>query len=204
MHWQLAATLSRAPITDKPARALPPLLFFTDAVRTPDPVSAIAGLPKGCGVVFRHYESPDRIRLAKQCRLIAKDQNRLFLIAGDDTLAHDIRADGVHLPDHLAHNAQRIRQRHPNGTITLAVHNARALRKAQSFDVDALMASPIFPTQSHPTRPSFGPLRLAGWTRASRHPLYALGGVTRQTIMSLKGTGVYGIAAIGGLLPQSA
>ena len=203
MHWQLAATLSRAPLSDKPVRALPPLLFFTDDIRTPDPVSAIADLPQGVGVVFRHYESANRVKLAERCRSIAKDQGRLFLIAGDESLAKDLHADGVHLPEYLAPHAQRIRQCRPLWTLTLAVHSARALRIAQRLDVDALMVSPVFPTPSHPARASLGPVRLASWARSSRHPLYALGGVTNVTIMRLKASGIYGIAAIGGLIQQS-
>jgi len=203
MHWQLTATLSRAPITDKRAGALPSLLFFTDDRRTPDPVSTITGLPKGVGVVFRHYESADRLRLAERCLKIAKDQGRLFLIAGDEGLARDLKADGVHLPEYLAPHAQRIRQRRPLWTLTMAVHSAWALRTAQVLDVDALMVSPVFATQSHPARASLGPVRLARWTRSSCHPLYALGGVTPETLVRLKACGIHGIAAIGGFISQS-
>jgi len=154
-------------------------------------------------VVFRHYESADRAKLAAHCRLLAKDQGRVFLIAGDEKLARDVKADGLHLPEHLAHCARRLRQRRPLWTLTLAVHSFWAMRKAQTADLDALMVSPVFPTPSHPTRPSLGPLKLANWTQASRHPLYALGGVSAQTIIRLKGSGIHGIAAIGGLMRET-
>ena len=204
MHWQLAATLSSAPTTDKPAnrQGLPELLFLTDDARTPDPLTAIMHLPQNCGVIFRHYEARDRVALAERCAALAKDQGRKFLIAGDYDLARDLHADGLHLPENMARQAPRMRQRQPTWHMTLAAHSFMAVRKAQSLDIDAVFASPVFPTQSHPDRSTLGIMRLAKWAKASRHPVYALGGVTKHNLLRLQGLGIGGIAAIGGLSPK--
>ena len=201
-HWQLAATLSSAPLTYKhaSARPLPPLLFLTDDQRTPNPVAAIATLPQNCAVIFRHYTSPDRIALAERCRQAAATHGHLFLVAGDYGLASAVKADGMHLPDHMAHQAHRLRQRRPHWRITLAAHSTRAVYNANTLDVDAVLASPVFPTQSHPLRASLGPMQLARWCKISTRPVYGLGGVTPSNILRLKGTGLDGIAAIGAFL----
>jgi thiamine-phosphate pyrophosphorylase len=53
-------------------KALPPLLFFTDPARTPDPEAAARRLPKGAAVVFRAFGAPDAEARARRLRALCR------------------------------------------------------------------------------------------------------------------------------------
>ncbi|MGH7010749.1 MAG: thiamine phosphate synthase, partial [Caulobacteraceae bacterium] len=42
-------------------KLLPPVLFFTDPERVFDPERALRSLPRGAGIVFRHFGAPARL-----------------------------------------------------------------------------------------------------------------------------------------------
>ncbi|MGB6086354.1 thiamine phosphate synthase, partial [Parvibaculum sp.] len=79
-----------------------------------------------------------------------------------------------------------------------------AIRLAAAARVDAVLISPVFPTESHPGGKTLGLIRLAQLARHARSlnlKPYALGGIITPTHISrLSGTGVEGVAGIGFLL----
>ena len=96
------------------------------------------------------------------------------------------------MPEHLAAGAPRVRARHPNWLITAAAHSSRAARA----QVDAVVVSAIFPSNSASAGKPLGPMRLAQIVRLARSPVYALGGVNQVTAARLLATGVVGIAGV--------
>ena len=191
------AEVARALNAAHPALArLPPLFFFTDEHRTPEPLHMIAGLPERCGVVFRHYGIAGRAALARAVLASCQAQDRVMLVAGDADLALEIGADGIHLPAHML----RILTELPNARlVTAAVHNAEEIRHAETLGVDAVFLSPVFPTASHPDGAALGIHEFVEMVAATRLPVYALGGVSEATAPQLAGSGAVGIAAIEGL-----
>ena len=172
-------------------KPLPALLYFTDPLRTPDPVAVAARLPRGSAIVYRAFGAREAEAVALRLKAIARRHGLKLLIGADEALAARVGADGVHLPERLAHRAARIRARHPQWLITAAAHGPRAARAR----VDAVVVSAIFPSNSPSAGKPLGPIRLALMIRASR-PAYALGGVNHQTAARLLGTGVIGIAGV--------
>ncbi|OZA31965.1 MAG: hypothetical protein B7X92_13120 [Novosphingobium sp. 17-62-9] len=73
-----------------------------------------------------------------------------------------------------------------------AAHGPRAARA----QVDAVVVSAIFPSNSPSAGGPLGPLRLARIVSAARSPVYALGGVNQTTAARLLATGVVGIAGV--------
>ena len=65
--------------------------------------------------------------------------------------------------------------------------------------IDAVLLSPVFPTESHPGARVMGPLLFARWASRSPLPVYALGGISAATIGRIAGCGVVGVATVGGL-----
>ncbi len=181
---------------------LPPLLFLTDHVRTPDPLKVMSVLPRDAGVIFRHYDHPDRKALAKAIQEACRKHGRYFSVAGDWRLARHLHADGIHLPEGMIHLAHRLKHAAPQQYITAAVHSARALLFADRSGVDAAMASPVFHTASHPNAQTLGPLKIAAWAHATHLPLYALGGIDETSAQRLKNSGLCGIAAISAFLDE--
>lgn len=187
----------KAPAT---ARRLPPLILMTDRVRLADPLAAVCSLPRGAAVIVRDYEAHDRAALAASLLRVCRRRGARLLIAGDWRLAAALGADGVHLPEWQVRRGVRpplgFRRR---WLVTAAAHSAAAVRRAAALRVDAVLVSPVFPTASHPGKPTLGPIRFARLVRLSAAPVYPLGGITAATAKRLAGCGAAGLAGIGGL-----
>lgn len=175
--------------------------MITDARRQGDPVAALGQLPRGSLVILRDYEHPGREALARKLVRQCRRRGLLLLVAGSGSLTARVRADGIHLPEGLAHRAMAWRIRRRNWLITVAAHSLPAILRAKKFGADAVLLSPAFPTESHVGARGLGVLRFAHLVHAADLPAYALGGITSATARQLKGSGATGIAAIGALAP---
>lgn len=186
-------------------KALPPLLLLTDDARGPEPLAAAARLPGGCGVVLRSYgmAAEDRLALARRLAAVCRSRGLVFLVAGDVALASAVGADGLHLAEGVARHgvlAPALAWRRRRGALlTVACHGQGALRRATAIGADAALLSPVFPTRSHPGAKPVGPLRFAAWCRRAPLPVYALGGVRVDLARRLVGSGVIGVATVGGV-----
>lgn len=188
-----AAALSARAALRKP---LPALLFFTDPARTPDIEAAAARLPPGAAIIYRAFGAPDAEARARRLRALARQRGLLLLIGADHRLAARVKADGVHLPERLAHRAMRIRR--PDWLVTAAAHGPRAARRAIAAGADAAVVSAVFPSRSPSASAPLGPLKLAAIVRTAGGPIYALGGVNDKTARRLLRAGVVGLAGVDG------
>jgi thiamine-phosphate pyrophosphorylase len=178
---------------------LPSLIFLTDDERTPDPLPAIAALPRGSLVVVRSRNSKRRRELAHAAARIAQRHGLSLSIAGDAALAVETAADGLHLSEAEIEKAGRYRAK--SWLITAAAHSAHTVLRAHLSGAHAVLLSPIFATQSHTDRAPLGLTRLRTIARTSPIPIYALGGIDAENAESLKNIPLAGIAAIGALTP---
>ncbi len=195
---EVAASLNRR----HPAgRRLPAVLLLTDARRLPDPLAAAACLPPGAMIILRHYEAPNRARLAADLARLCRARSVLLSIAGDARLARTIGADGVHLPEHALKGGRRA-DADPRLLVTAAAHSLPALHRAAMAGADAALLSPVFATASHPGAPTLGPARFARLIAAASLPVYALGGIEAANAGRLRASGAVGIAAIGAYLRE--
>ena len=160
-------------------------------------------LPRGAGVVFRAFGRADLLARGPALRGLARSRGLVFLVGGDPRLARALGADGLHLPERRL-PARVVRNIWPRGfIITAAVHSYTALRRAGLAGVDAVVASPVFPSASPSAARPLGPMRVATWVRKVDCPIYALGGVNKETARRLIATSVRGVAAIDGLARRS-
>jgi thiamine-phosphate pyrophosphorylase len=187
----------RAPIRKGAARkALPTLLFFTDPARTPDAEATARRLPPGSAIVFRAFGAADAEAQGRRLLAIARARRLALLVGADWALARRLGADGVHLPERLAHRARRLKAAHPGWVVTAAAHSAAAARRGLRLGADAVVVSTVFASRSPSAGRPMGPLRLAGLVRLARGPVYALGGVDNKKARLLKDTGLVGLAAV--------
>lgn len=182
--------------------SLPSGFFLTDTSRTPDPLGVISCLPRGYGVIFRHYEHPERRELAVEVSRFCRARGLLFLVAADPGLARNVGAAGLHLPEQLA------RQGRPLGLpshwmLTVAAHSRAALRRAEMVGANAALAGPAFASASHPGDDALGPHRFSRMLTGARIPVFALGGVNRITRRKLPAHRLAGSAGIGAFIQGS-
>lgn len=175
---------------------LPTLLFFTDPARTPDPEAIARRLPPGTAVVFRPFGAADAEARGAGLLAIARERKLRLLIGADAGLAARLGADGVHLPERLAHRARRLKAARPHWLVTAAAHSPRAARRALLAGADAVVISAVFPSRSASAGAPIGPIRLAVLVRRLAGPAYALGGVDNKTARRLKDAGLVGLAAV--------
>jgi len=160
---------------------VPILWLFTDDRRLPDPLPAVARLPRGlAGVVLRHDNDPRRAVLGRALARICRARRLVLVVAGDTRLAASLGA-GVHLRSARWPGAARVHR----GWLTTSAHTPADLRRARRVGADLAFLSPVFPTASHPGTRTLGAAR---WTRLAlrgRMNVAALGGISHGTIRRL-------------------
>ena len=175
---------------------MPVLLFFTDPARTPDPEAIARRLPRGAAIVFRAFGAADAEARGARLAAIARARGLKLLIGADARLAARLGADGVHLPQRLAHRARRLKAAHPGWIVTAAAHSSLAARRALATGADAVVVSTALASASPSAGTPLGPVRLAILARHAGGPIYALGGITDKTARRLRDADLIGLAAV--------
>ena len=154
--------------------ALPRIWLVTDARNDEVLDRSIARLPRGAGVIFRHYHlaPPERAARLRQIRCLCRRFGHRLEIAGD----------GYGSPA-------------PHRRLATA-HDLREIGRANRWGATSVLISPVFPTRSHPGAKSLGRIRLLLLASRTQIPVIALGGMTARRFRGLK---LHGWAAIDGL-----
>ncbi len=176
----------------------PTLWFFTDHERNPEPYNILNQLPKNTGIVFRDYNAKRRKKMALKMADFCNKNKLILLIAGDTKLALEVGASGVHIPEYNKFNLPYLKPNKPNWIVSASVHNQHMLKKVTSFGVNIIFLSPIFYTSSHPYGKTLGIHNLRRLTKEFSIFSIALGGINKNSISKLNGSGINGIAAISG------
>jgi thiamine-phosphate pyrophosphorylase len=143
---------------------------------------ALDRLPRGSGVVFRHYGLPlaERRALFAKVRKVARRRGLVLVRAGSEPMRGE---SGVH--------GGRGR-----GIRTAPAHGRREAVAALRAGAHMLFVSPVFPTRSHPGAPALGRARFGLLIRGLDVPVIALGGMDARRARTLRPFGIHGWAAI--------
>lgn len=166
---------------------LPSLWLMTDERLGERLWPALARLPRGSGVVFRHYRlsANERRALFRRVAKLARRRGLILLRAGDVPMPGEMGTHGVVKP------MRRFGQIHSR-----AVHNRAEAVAATRAGADVVFLSPLFPTASHPGQPSLGPVRAGLLRRGIYAKVIALGGMNQRRAKRLAGLNFHGWAAI--------
>ncbi|WP_409668536.1 thiamine phosphate synthase [Blastomonas sp.] len=206
---------------------MPTLWLISDARNDAVLERAIARMPLGSGLVFRHYHLDPRARRARFDRLakLMRIRGGVIVLAGDTAQARRWRADGCYgapvggagyglirlLTVHDAKELLRanlrsaVLRRTPEPRSQIARHSPLDSGFGRKTDTGSTLAliSPVFPTRSHPGDKTLGAARFAALARLSRLPVIPLGGMTRRRARQIAAT-INGWAAIDGLSASQA
>lgn len=182
---------------------MPRLIFITDNGAQPYPEGVIERLPKNSMVILRDYDLETRANLGKALRYICKTKGIKFFVAGDITLALILDADGIHLPEFMLSEAEKIKQDYPSMLISVAAHKEETIVEAEKLNLFASLLSPIYPTKSHPETfddigKTIGINKLNELCERYKIPVYALGGINIETAQELLNSKIAGFAGISG------
>ena len=154
---------------------LPALWLISDERNDAVLEDALARLPRGSGLVYRHYHLPPEARLARfeELARVTRQRKHTVILADSAQTATEWGADGIY-------GAPRALGRR-DGLLRLATaHNLREIGDANRAGADAVFLSPVFATRSHPAAKTLGPLRFRLLSGLSRAPVIALGGMTQR------------------------
>jgi thiamine-phosphate pyrophosphorylase len=156
------------------AKTLPALWLISDVRNDAGLERALARLPRGSGLIYRHYhlEGPARLARFRALQRIARARGHRIVLADSALTAREWGADGVY-------GSPRALYPRRCGLLHLAAaHGMAELGLAARLGADAALLSPVFPTRSHPGGALLGPVRFRLLARQSRVPVIALGGMT--------------------------
>ncbi len=158
---------------------LPRLWLMTDERQGEALWTALRRLPRGSGVVFRHYSLPpkDRRALFARVRALSRRRRLLLVLAGDERTARAWRANGWH--GRGAYQTGLFR--------TVPAHNPAELRAAERSGAALAFLSPVFATRSHPGAQTLGRIRFGVLARGASIPIIALGGMDSRRARHLPG-----------------
>ena len=167
----------------RPRQPLPRLWLMTDERQGDGLFDAIARLPEGAGIVFRHHSLPEVARRDLFERVKAAAGGPV-LLAGSAEQAAAWGADG-------SHGSGR-----GFGLRSARAHNYQEIRAAERAGAAFIFLSPVFATNSHPGARPLGLARFAWLARRTRLPVIALGGMNAARGRRLASFGAYGWAGI--------
>lgn len=153
---------------------------------------SIAALPRGSGIIFRHYSLDPEARRAlfEAVQRLARSKRHMLIVTGDTKIARAHSIDGYH------------GRRRTKGFQTAPVHSVREAIAAQRLGADLLFVSPVFTTRSHAGAPPLGRVRFGLLIRGLTTPVIALGGMTAARAKSLATMKICGWAAIDALISE--
>jgi thiamine-phosphate diphosphorylase len=186
------------------AAPLPRLLVLTDrrACRAAGGlVDVVAAVVDGGAraVVVREKDLPtgERLALADEIAAVARPAGALVVVAsGPDT------GDGVHLAAADPWPAGGPGGRERPAVVGRSCHDAVEVAGAVAAGADYVTVSPVHPT---PSKPGYGPALGEGGlaelvAAAGPVPVFALGGITPDTVTGCLGAGAYGVAVMGAVM----
>jgi thiamine-phosphate pyrophosphorylase len=143
---------------------------------------ALARLPRGGGVVFRHYRTPSaaRRRLFARILRVARARGLVVVRAGEMPLTGEM---GVH-------------KGRGRGLVTWPAHDRRAAMAGVAAGAHVLFVSPLFATRSHPGALPLRSRQAAAIARGLPAVKIALGGMDERRFRTIRRLGFDGYAGI--------
>ncbi len=151
--------------------SLPPVLALTDPARAPCPFRLAAALPRGWGLVWRHYGNADRQTARRLKALCARRGVCLYL-------SHPCPAGlAAYWPE------RAWADHHLPASGIGSAHSPDGMRRARKRGLSGILVSTVFCSRSPSAGRPMGPMR---WNRRAAHILaqggvgYGLGGINAR------------------------
>jgi thiamine-phosphate pyrophosphorylase len=142
--------------------------------------------------------SPQYTELAEQALTCCRRHEARLLLNAPVGTVRAVQADGIHLTSTRL-MAAAARPLPPGLIVSAACHDAAQILHANEIGADLITVSPVLPTATHTTATPLGWARFRELVTLTDIPVYALGGMSLDTLAQARDAGAHGIAAIRAL-----
>ena len=139
---------------------------------------------------------------AKEIKELCARYNVPFVINDNMDIAAEIDADGVHVGQSDMEAGDVRKKLGPDKIIGVSAQTVEQALRAQAHGADYLGVGAVFPTGSKADAVEVSHDTVREICRAVDIPVIAIGGITRENVIELKGTGICGIAVISAIFAQ--
>ena len=207
LRWVALDELERLPMpsADAPivnALQLPDRYLITPALAPGARRTLLDGIERACLAGIRLIQlrqpewTPSEIELvATEARSICAHHGAELLLNAELRIAERCGLDGVHLPSRIAAHFDA-RPIPADRWLAVSCHERAELEHAQRIGADFVTLAAVSPTPSHPDARPLGWSRFAELTAGTAMPVYALGGLGPDDIVTARAYGAQGVAAI--------
>ena len=139
---------------------------------------------------------------AKEIQKLCKKYQVPFVINDNVDIALAIDADGVHVGQSDMEALDVRKRLGPDKIIGVSAQNVQQALLAQKHGADYLGVGAVFPTGSKDDAEDVSFETLKAICQAVDIPVIAIGGITKENVSELKGSGICGIAVISAIFAQ--
>ena len=164
-----------------------------------------AAIDGGAGIVQlreKHLDHDAFLKEAKRFVALCREKGAVSIINDDVDIALAADADGVHVgqEDLAAGRAREVLG--PDKIVGVSAHNVTEALAAQAAGADYLGVGAAFSTGTKTDAKPITRETIRAVTAAVEIPAVAIGGITRENLLQLKGCGLQGVAVVSALFAQ--
>lgn len=150
----------------------------------------------------KHMDHDAFLKEALPIQELCRERGIPFVLDDDVELAREINADGVHVgqSDMEAGNVRKILG--ADKILGVSAETVEEAIRAEKAGADYLGVGAVFPTGSKDDAIPVSHETLKAICEAVHIPVIAIGGITRDNVMELKGSGIVGIAVISAIFAK--
>lgn len=147
----------------------------------------------------KHLNDPDFLQEAKDICALCREYGVLFIVNDNVEVAITCKADGVHVGQEDM-EAGRVRKLIGEDMILgVSAHTVEEAQKAVENGADYLGLGSVFPTNTKSDVDVMKRETLQAICSAVDVPIVAIGGINKDNLSSLKGSGVDGVALVSAI-----
>ena len=150
----------------------------------------------------KEFSHEEIVTEAREIQTIARKYHVPFVINDDIYAAREINADGVHIGQGGMAFTQARKILGQDKIIGLSAGNLTEAISAEKIGADYIGVGAVFPTSTKEDATSMTMEELQEITRTVSIPVVAIGGITADNLMQLRGTGIDGISVISAIFGQ--
>lgn len=163
--------------------------------------AALQGGVKAVQLREKDLSADELLPLAKRLRVLTTSHGARLFINDNLDIALKVKADGVHLGEHSLSAAAARQRLGADYLIGVSTHSKKDILLAAEQGADFVTFGPVYAT---PSKAAYGAPQglaaLAEVCKASRLPVFALGGITPEKVTDVYAAGASGIALISAII----